>query len=347
MANNIQINFDYGMDSNDSPKKDKEKLSPSVALLGNHSRDTQSSLTFYKNNPSLVHTHQKISDMHNQLQGIVTSLVSRIGVAMEKEGKEILSAYKTHLLNIQTELTSCKKKLDLQEQKIKQDGLKETIKEELEYYKKEYLIVNKTMESQRQNIQQLKEQLSFLEEEKKFLENQVKKSKKESLTYKLKVSKYKDKWNKIVTNQEASFSKNPDKSQTFDEKEQLSTSINEASTSKNLQIPSLDNFIKQLKAQNVGKDLLFDQFEKYIQSQAIKYNEIIGNLQQQLNHERKIAYKMRTQQTKSVASRSELEQLFCDCAEETRIRLFKKKSYIFKTCKSQRKYVFDRAWSGK
>jgi len=244
----------------------------------------------------LLVSYMKIEELYNELQDTIESLESKIETIIEKDA--ILSTYKEQLSIIQHKMLQYKGKLDDKECQSKQSNIVVCLKESLSFFKNETGKLAETVAMQKNELTTIKIQYESLKKEHNFLESNLKKTKKDKQLLQIALIKAEKKLN-AVKSKETGIEANI---------------IPMKSVSRNTKSPlRLTEFITQLT--NSSKDQIINQCKAFYQELAQQHNEITSNLRLQLMNQRKTANKVNRE---SIISRTELEQLFYECAEEAR-----------------------------
>eukprot|EP01022_Parablepharisma_sp_SALTPOND_P018657 TRINITY_DN3081_c2_g1_i1.p1 TRINITY_DN3081_c2_g1~~TRINITY_DN3081_c2_g1_i1.p1 ORF type:complete len:771 (+),score=47.91 TRINITY_DN3081_c2_g1_i1:288-2600(+) len=245
----------------------------------------------------------KIGNLYEQLQDVVSDLEIKIGCTIKREEKEIIEAYKEKLANIQEVLDTYKRKVEYQEVKLQKDEMIGALKDQLEHYKREHAAIAKTSLELRNEMHKLKLLNESLENEKRFYEKKFKETKKKNKALRMALNKLSATEVKIDTPVPKEL---PRKSLPFNDK--------------------FDIFIGWLlNAKDMDKDGALEKCREYYQNFSQRTEEVIASLRQQLAIERKAMQKLRAAQTDSQLAKTELEQLFCECVEEMKRKLGRKK----------------------
>ncbi len=277
--------------------------------------------------PFLADTYENIQKMHGQMQGILDSLDVKLDATIQKEERDFLSAYRSHLQLIQSELLGYRSKLTEQQYQLKRDATLFSMEKSLAFFKEEAIKLDRVGERQRDEIKRLKATIETLERDKHFLELQVKKAKTENKSLHdllSRASSQDDPLPLAPPQRNMSAVGEPREKSAGPEIEARSEGAARSSVSSrqlNYNV-KFDVLAKSLKVLNPSKEQLLAHCHRYYQLLELKHEEIVASLQQQLAHERKISQKLRSLHTDSITSKSELERLFCDCVEEVRNKFF-------------------------
>jgi len=261
----------------------------------------------------MVSQYRRISEMHTELQEIVGKIEGKIDAVIVKEEKEFLAAYKSHLGKLQQELSSYRAKLDDKEFLLKKDNQVGNLEQNLEFFKHETMRLLDVGQGYKLEIEKLKSTIETLKNDNEFLNNQLKKAKKENKLLQINLRKTEQQLSNSM-----SISKNSINLQGNQKNELPQILQNDNKGRQPNYQAKFSEFIKSLKTFNCDKNLLLDYCQKYYQQLTTRFDEIESNLKQQLEHERKIANKLRNNQIEPLISRTELEQLFYECVEEVR-----------------------------
>lgn len=253
---------------------------------------------------------RKISELHDELQGIVDSLDSKIDAVIEREEKEFLTAYKAHLMKIQDELNLYRNRINGKELELKRNSLLVSLQQSLDFFKKETLRLASVVDSQKAEIEKRDAEIELLKKDRQFLESQVKKAKRENKAIQLVMQKSTEAGERAMTSPFSGVPTEQDLGTAAMLRPETDARVNYQS--------KFDAFVRCLRFLNCGRDQVLDHCQKYYQEMALRHEELTANLHLQLEHERKISQKLRAAQVESAGSRAELEQIFYECVEEAR-----------------------------
>jgi len=269
-------------------------------------------------------SYSKISGLYDELQRIVMSLESKIDEVIEREEKEFLSAYKTHLVKVQNELNLYKAKLDEREYKLKHDHLLVSLRQSLDFFKKETVRLAECVSAQKNQLEKERMSKESLQKENLFLEKQLKKSKQENKLLQRSIKRTEQELNSRTQSEERSKS--------------ISGTLGRSLFRQ--QDTQFTEFLKCLKLIKANKEHVIEYCEKYFQELILRHEEALASLKQQLESEKRVSHKLRIAQTEPLISRTELEQLFYDCAEEVKRNTINRKAkYLSKMKHNRTMYV--------
>lgn len=256
----------------------------------------------------LVAPCKRIAELHDEIQDFIESLEKKIEAAIEKEESIMLTAYKTHLTRIQCELLVYKGKLDDKECRLRRESIVVCLKESLNFFRRETGKLAEIVAAQKSEIARLKVEFDVLKSERTFLETQLKKAKKDRKILQAAIKK---------AEKELSVMKNVRDNKASSSIDACSSPIKSLSRSSSLPAKFFE-FMTHLRSTNFSRDQMIKQCEQFYQELILRHNEVVTSLKQQIVNERRSAGRLKAAQAECTASRAELEQLFYECAEETR-----------------------------
>ena len=274
--------------------------------------DFSSCLNELEDSPiSIKKTYDKIGVFYKQLQDTVSYLDSKIGDILGQNEIEIMKSYKNTLENIDQLLNDYKKKSMEYENCKKKDEIIRSLKSELEFYKNEYSQLAKTSMKLRNEILQLTSENKTLNSETMFYGKRLKDIKRE---------------NKVLN---ASITKLSELNVNLPEKKEVSQ-INPYNV-------KFDNFIDSLlEDQYLDKKSCLEKCREYYCIMSLRMDNIVANLKQQMESERKLFQRFKGSQALSQASKGELQNLFLECVENAKKRLSRSNYDKRKTCMKER-----------
>jgi hypothetical protein len=142
---------------------------------------------------------KKIREMGDQLDNLIVFLDEKMDNVLEKREKEFLSAYQSHMIEVQKELLHLKRKANEKELKLQQDDKILSLEQELAWIREETMKAREEIDNQEVLIGDLKLENQELEDDAKFLKDQLKECKTNNMKLKVALSKSHNKYDTLVS----------------------------------------------------------------------------------------------------------------------------------------------------
>lgn len=117
---------------------------------------------------------------------------------LEKREKEFLSAYQSHMIEVQKELLDLKRKANEKELKLQQDDKILSLEQELAWIREETMKAREELDNQEVLVADLKQEQMELTDDSKFLKDQLKECKANNMKLKIGLSKSHNKYDNLI-----------------------------------------------------------------------------------------------------------------------------------------------------
>ena len=84
-------------------------------------------------------TMKRVSMLHGKLTGVVDTLSTKVSGVLQKQEKEFLQAYRSHMYNVQKELQQLRSRLDDAEMSLKKNDKIRKLEEARDWFREEAL----------------------------------------------------------------------------------------------------------------------------------------------------------------------------------------------------------------
>ncbi|CAI2367398.1 unnamed protein product [Moneuplotes crassus] len=124
---------------------------------------------------------KRVSEIQEQMNGLVEHLDSKMDSVLEKREKEFLSAYQSHMIEVQNELLHLKRKANEKELQLQQDDKILSLEQELAWIRQETMKVREEIDNQEVIIKDYKQEQQELFDDSRFLKMNLKQQLKDKL----------------------------------------------------------------------------------------------------------------------------------------------------------------------
>ena len=253
--------------------------------------------------PAITDNYIKIDDVYNKVQNTIDDLEEKISSALNNDQQDFVHTYENMLKKVRKIIEEYKKKAETLEENMKNNNIVNSLITELKQHKKSNLELVQTCVELRGEIAKLKSEKKSMMNDMNFCEKRFKNIKRENKELRMQANRISSSEFKVELPQK--------KMDSFGSLGLGNKSI--SFTDEILEISKLEK--------EEGLERAKELHKKYIQ----RSEEIIVNLRQQLDTERKAIQKFKALQVSMQTSKSELEQFFCECVEEEKKKIIKSK----------------------
>eukprot|EP00826_Nyctotherus_ovalis_P061454 TRINITY_DN874_c0_g1_i12.p1 TRINITY_DN874_c0_g1~~TRINITY_DN874_c0_g1_i12.p1 ORF type:complete len:370 (+),score=66.36 TRINITY_DN874_c0_g1_i12:42-1151(+) len=250
------------------------------------------------NSDTMKRTNEKFTKLLSQLQEVTSNLDTKFSNVLIVNKQEIIDNYKSTVAAIDAVLNEYRRRIGDFNLNANSVSLANSLRSEVEYYKKECGKQARVSAELRAEILKLKSESRSLRDEMAFYERR------------LKIEKQK---NRIIP---ISLNKSCDSNATVKETVHKNIDFND-------KFGSFIDILLDMK--ELDKKSSLEKCREYYRSFADRTSNVIRSLKLQMEKEKKIAQRFRGTQTFSQAAKGELELLFLDCVEGAKKRLAAKK----------------------
>ena len=141
---------------------------------------------------------EKIKEMSEQMDYLIMFLDEKMDNMLEKREKEFLSAYQSHMIEVQKELLTLKQKANEKELKLQQDDKILSLEQELAWIREETMKLREEIDNQEALLIDVKLENQELEDDAKFLKDQLKEGKAANTKLKVALSKSHNKYEGLI-----------------------------------------------------------------------------------------------------------------------------------------------------
>lgn len=127
-----------------------------------------------------AHAHPRVVpllQLHAQLNGVVGTLNEKVAAVLQKQEKEFLRAYRSHMYTIQKELQALRAKADDAAIQLAKNEKIRALEAERDWYRGEALRLDSFCASLKGDVELMRDKLAAIEEDRAWLESQLKGSK--------------------------------------------------------------------------------------------------------------------------------------------------------------------------
>ena len=253
--------------------------------------------------PAITDNYIKIDDVYNKIQNTIDDLEEKISSALNNDQQDFVHTYENMLKKVKEIIEEYKKKAETLEENMKNNNIVNSLITELKQHKKSNLELVQTCVELRGEIAKLKSEKKSMMNDMNFCEKRFKNIKRENKELRMQANRISSSEFKVELPQK--------KMDSFG-----SLGLGNKSLSFTDEILEISKLEKE-----EGLERVKELHKKYIQ----RREEIILNLRQQLDMERKAIQKFKALQVSMQTSKSELEQYFCECVEAEKKKIIKSK----------------------
>ncbi|CAI2367038.1 unnamed protein product [Moneuplotes crassus] len=124
---------------------------------------------------------KRVNEVQEQMDGLVDYLDKKMDSVLEKREKEFLSAYQSHMVEVQNELLHLKRKANEKELQLQQDDKILSLEQELAWIREETMKAREEIDNQEALIKDYKEEQQELQDDSRFLKMNLKQLLKDKL----------------------------------------------------------------------------------------------------------------------------------------------------------------------
>ena len=236
---------------------------------------------------------EKIEEYHGVLLKQVDMLDTHIVTVLQKHEQDFLNAFKCQMFSLYGQLKDLKKKNDENEIRLKRDEQLNTLQKSLDWFREEAVKLGQSTEYFQKEADKWKAKAESLQDDCNFLENQLKNTKR-----KLKLLEIEKK---------------------FDDNDSLASSMapSQGAPAKFVPNSKAGEIIEDLYNKHGLKSNFLNELETYFHDLEVKYNESIRHLKNLVEVEKKKVKQVAAQQSSNFFVKSDLENLFLECVEES------------------------------
>mmetsp|Transcript_5712 Transcript_5712/g.7295 ORF Transcript_5712/g.7295 Transcript_5712/m.7295 type:complete len:177 (-) Transcript_5712:126-656(-) len=115
-----------------------------------------------------------VREQYNNLKAAISELGSKVSGVLQNQETEFLTAYRTHIRNIQKDFEVLRQDIDEKETAIKNNVLVRHIENERDWYKREALHLDQQLMKAKKKEASLSEKVEELEQDRTWLSDQLK-----------------------------------------------------------------------------------------------------------------------------------------------------------------------------
>jgi len=236
----------------------------------------------------------QILKVFKDLQDLADDLDSKVEAKLEANEHAYFAAYTNHMLNVRKEYKDLKQKADQEATKTRRDAKIQSVEKELEWFMTEALRLDELVKKTKKELDKWKSKAESLEDDRKFLESQIKGAKRRNLSLRSAVEKAQTSAYSAVVDEampgvapsiRAAWARGQEGR---DEERSLA-----------MRHPSSDDLV----AKGLPKEL------------EEKYQTCVKRLKEQLEHEQRVAARLRTVSHRNFSEPSEFEDFFVECID--------------------------------